>query len=389
MKKTLIAVAALSTVAASAMAANVTIYGKIDQGLQFQQIKGTQFYPQQRKTVDVDKKTFKATSGISSGSRWGIKGTEEITDGYKVGFVLESGFDGTDGTIGQGGKLFGRDSFLTLDTPFGTFTAGRTGMLSDGCTGDIISGHSSPFGTTYGIAAATANTFSSMFGGRTDRAIRYVSPKFAGVQVHAEYANMNGGSTQSTKRRYGGFGLSYANGPLYVAAAAETVRWAVSDEEALTNGHSHNPVFLSLAGNYDFGAAKVYFGYQHGRHAPVSMDQTGANKSEFGVVRVVSYGEIEYDMPFIGKYNAATLGVSSPIGNGAFMASVAYRKGTHDYNSDLKVKWMTGAIGYKYNLSKRTYLYTDLAYGKEEWKGDGNKANSKVTQFNLGLCHDF
>ncbi len=385
MKKTLIAVAALSAMAASAMAANVTVYGKIDQGLQFQQTKGTQGIIGVGMS-DVDDKTFKGTSGISSGSRWGLKGTEEIADGYKVGFVLESGFDGMDGKSGQGSRLFGRDAFLTLDTPFGMFTAGRTGMLSDGCTGDIIAGPSSPFGTTYGIAAATVNTFSDMLGGRTDRAIRYVSPKFAGVQVHLEYANMNGESTQSTKRRYGGLGVSYANGPLYLAAAAETIRLAVSDEAAL----DHNPKFFSFAANYDFGAAKVFFGYQHGRHAPVSMNSSFENKSKYGDVVLLPVDGKNYGVPFIGKYNAGTLGVSAPIGNGTLMASVAYRKGTLDSNimGDVDVKWMTGAIGYKYNLSKRTYLYTDLAYGKEEWKAD-EKANSKVTQFNLGICHSF
>ncbi len=373
MKKTLIAVAALSAMAASAMAANVTVYGKIDQGLQIQKTKIT----------DQDSKTtFKGTSGISSGSRWGLKGTEEIADGYKVGFVLESGFDSMDGTHTQSDRLFGRDAFLTLDTPFGMFTAGRTGMLSDGCTGDIISGKSSPFGTTYGIAAATVNTFSDMLGGRTDRAIRYVSPKFAGVQIHAEYANMNGESKQPTKRRYGGLGVSYANGPLYLAAAAETIRLSVADEEKLGRYDlDHNPMFLSFAANYDFGAAKVYFGYQHGRHAPVSADSDFANTSKYGDPTDGAY-------TFIGKYNAGTLGVSAPIGNGTLMASVAYRKGKLDVDNDIKVKWMTGAIGYKYNLSKRTYLYTDLAYGKEEWKDD-DKVSAKVTQFNLGICHNF
>ena len=128
MKKTLIAVAALSAMAASAMAANVTLYGKIDQGFQVQS-----------KKVDGKDRdtTWKGVSGISSGSRWGLKGTEEIADGYKVGFVLESGFDGMDGT---GSNAFNRDAFLTLDTPYGMLTVCHTGKLSDGNTGDIIAG---------------------------------------------------------------------------------------------------------------------------------------------------------------------------------------------------------------------------------------------------------
>ena len=166
MKKTLIAVAALSAMAASAMAANVTLYGKLDQGIQVQKTK---------LTGAESKTTFKGTSGISSGSRWGLKGTEQIADGYTVGFVVESKIDGMDGK-GDSSRLFNRDAFMTLGTPFGSLTVGRTGMLSDGCTGDIIAGQSSPFGTTYGIAAATANTFGDILGGRTDRAVRYVWP---------------------------------------------------------------------------------------------------------------------------------------------------------------------------------------------------------------------
>ena len=196
MKKTLIAVAALSAMAASAMAANVTLYGKIDQGFQIQS----------QKVGDGDRATtWQGVSGISSGSRWGLKGTEEIADGYKVGFVLESGFDGMNGT---GNNAFNRDAFLTLNTPFGMLTVGRTGKLSDGNTGDIIAGQASPFGTSYKLAASTNTTFVGFNNDRTDRALRYVSPKFAGVQFHAEYANMNAGKTASTKQRYGGVGVS-------------------------------------------------------------------------------------------------------------------------------------------------------------------------------------
>ena len=209
MKKTLIAVAALSAMAASAMAANVTLYGKIDQGFQVQSKKAD---GQDRTT------TWKGVSGISSGSRWGLKGTEQLADGYTVGFVLESGFDGMNGS---GNNAFNRDAFLTLNTPFGMLTVGRTGKLSDGNTGDIIAGQASPFGTSYKLAASTNTTFVGFNNDRTDRALRYVSPKFAGVQFHAEYANMTYknaddkdvvGATASTKKRYGGIGaVSYTH----------------------------------------------------------------------------------------------------------------------------------------------------------------------------------
>ena len=358
MKKTLIAVAALSAMAASAMAAQVTLYGKIDQAIQIQNVKAP---------GESSQTTWKGESGISSGSRWGLKGTEEIADGYTVGFVFESGISGMDGSA-DNDRLFNRDCYLSLDTPYGQLVVGRTGMLSDGNTGDIIAGQASPFGTSYKLAASNGDdgVFNKIYGGRTDRAVRYVSPKFAGFKVHAEYANMTKsvkyeaskrtfavGSTASTKKRYGGIGVSYANGPLYVAATVETVRQAAESE-------LDNPSFYSLAANYDFGVVKAFAGFQHARHAQAGSD-------------------------FLGKYNGGTLGISAPISNGTLMASVSYRKGETDA-SDVDYKWMTAALGYKYNLSKRTYLYTNVAYGFEDKDSVGK---TKTTQFHFGACHNF
>ena len=333
MKKTLIAVAALSAMAASAMAANVTLYGKIDQGFQVQS-----------KKVDGKDRdtTWKGVSGISSGSRWGLKGTEQIADGYTVGFVLESGFDGMDATFGDKDRLFNRDAFLTLNTPFGMLTVGRTGKLSDGNTGDIIAGKASPFGTSYKLASSTKTTFVGFDTNRTDRAVRYVSPKFAGVQVHAEYANMNGEATASTKQRYGGIGVSYANGPFYAAMTAETIRMPAGVA-------GDDPQAYGLAANYDFGVAKVFAGYQYAKES-------------------AKWGDL----------NAGTLGVSAPVAGGMLMASVAYAKGDDSHSLT------SGAIGYKYSLSKRTYVYTDLAYAE-----DKNPAKTKTTEFNVGMCHSF
>ncbi len=336
MKKTLIAVAALSAMAASAMAANVTLYGKIDQGFQVQS-----------KKVDGKDRatTWKGVSGISSGSRWGLKGTEQIADGYTVGFVLESGFDGMDAQFGDKDRLFNRDAFLTLNTPFGMLTVGRTGKLSDGNTGDIIAGKASPFGTSYKLASSTKTTFVGFDTNRTDRAVRYVSPKFAGVQVHAEYANMNGKATASTKQRYGGIGVSYANGPFYAAMTAETIRMPAGVA-------GDDPQAYGLAANYDFGVAKVFAGYQYAKES-------------------AEWGDL----------NAGTLGVSAPVAGGMLMASVAYAKGDDSHSLT------SGAIGYKYSLSKRTYLYTDVAYAQE--KAATTKVKTKTTEFNLGICHSF
>ena len=84
MKKTLAAVAVLGAFAGSALAADVQLYGIVDEGLAYSH-------------VDLDgaadaTDSFSMNSGMQSGSRFGFKGTEDLGNGLTVGFVLENGF---------------------------------------------------------------------------------------------------------------------------------------------------------------------------------------------------------------------------------------------------------------------------------------------------------
>ena len=75
MKKSLMALAVMGAFAGTAMAANVTVYGVIDTGLQYQH-------------VDTDgvanESTFEMSSGVMSGSRVGLKGSEDLGNGLTV-----------------------------------------------------------------------------------------------------------------------------------------------------------------------------------------------------------------------------------------------------------------------------------------------------------------
>lgn len=65
-------------------------------------------------------------SGGLSGSRWGLRGTEDLGQGLRALFVLESGFGLDTGTLQQGGRLFGRQAFVGVqDARFGQITLGR------------------------------------------------------------------------------------------------------------------------------------------------------------------------------------------------------------------------------------------------------------------------
>ena len=96
MKKTLAALAVLGAFAGSAAAADVTLYGVVDYGFLYNYTDN-----QKADGTSTDDNTFGLQSGVDSGSRWGIKGVEDLGNGLKVGFQLESAFNADDGTLSK------------------------------------------------------------------------------------------------------------------------------------------------------------------------------------------------------------------------------------------------------------------------------------------------
>ena len=109
-------VAALaSTWCSAARAQSVTLYGIIDTGIE---------YVNHANPTGGSLVRMPGTTGELP-SRWGIRGTEPLGNGYNTVFTLESGFaDGT-GSLNQGGRLFGRQAFVGIDGPLGALTFGR------------------------------------------------------------------------------------------------------------------------------------------------------------------------------------------------------------------------------------------------------------------------
>src|SRR6201992_3012784 len=109
MTKTLMVAARTGVFAPAAHAqSSVTLYGIIDAGLTYTNNQGGSH-------------NFKETSGSINGSRWGMRGSEDLGGGLKAIFTLENGFNITNGTLGQGGREFGRQAFVGLSSDrFGT-----------------------------------------------------------------------------------------------------------------------------------------------------------------------------------------------------------------------------------------------------------------------------
>lgn len=122
-KQTILAASLLSAAAFSAAASDIQVYGVLDYGLTWQD---------RTNSDGSDSAALQMTSGQYIGSRFGIKGTETLANGLKVGFVLENGFGADTGSLGQNGRLFGRDARLFLDGSFGYLSFGRMGSMVGG-----------------------------------------------------------------------------------------------------------------------------------------------------------------------------------------------------------------------------------------------------------------
>ncbi|EGD02685.1 outer membrane protein, (porin), partial [Burkholderia sp. TJI49] len=102
MKKTLIFAALSGAFVATAHAqSSVTLYGLIDAGITYTNNQGGH-------------SAWQETSGSINGSRWGLRGTEDLGGGLKAIFTLENGFGINNGTLKQNGREFGRQAFVGL-----------------------------------------------------------------------------------------------------------------------------------------------------------------------------------------------------------------------------------------------------------------------------------
>lgn len=101
--------------AATGQPSSVTMYGLLDAGVEYVSNVG----PSEGRLVRMPTLTGTLPS------RWGIRGSEDLGDGLRGIFVLESGFGVATGTLNQGGRFFGRQAFVGFSAGWGTATLGR------------------------------------------------------------------------------------------------------------------------------------------------------------------------------------------------------------------------------------------------------------------------
>ena len=401
LKKSLIAIATLGAFAGSAMAADITISGRIDTGLNFHDREVKELG-----VTTVDENTFQMKTGQYSGSRITIKGSEDLGNGMKVGFILENGFDSDNGDLAQDGKIFGREAIVYLEGDFGHFSMGREGALSSGVGSYNVVWGFSPWGTGWGDYANPKGQFMVGDRDRFNNTLTYRSPEFAGVQVYAQYSLAADADEddQSTKnKRYAGLGATYKLGAFSTGIVVDTIM------NKSTEANTEDSLGVSWGASYDFGVTK-----------PMILVQYGKNENKlggFGVSDLYYFRDNMRNLTNEGLTGyGVTLGAITPLLGGNLYTSVSYTDGEFDGDATSQrfygEKWVSStrvydgdiqrwgiAVGYDYPLSKRTKLYGFAAYNEGEIKGnqaggnDGDPTSGKLEQTDIeagvGLIHYF
>lgn len=221
MHKTLLVgtLASLFCSCAAAQSSSVTLYGILDD---FVEVVNTGAHT----TAQM------ASSGLY-GSRWGLRGTEDLGGGLKAGFVLENGFNVNNGTYADSTREFNRQAYVSLSqASFGELRLGR---------------QTSPMFFTEGqldafVGASIASGLNNMstYTVRTDNTVAYLSPTFGGVSGEIDYGFGTTGNGLAGANASYQAALRYASGPIYLATIYQAVKNTTNTDilrATYTGGH--------------------------------------------------------------------------------------------------------------------------------------------------------
>lgn len=303
------AVASMLLAGSAAAQSNVTVYGIVDAGVEVINSSAA--------VAGGGGTTSRLSSGNLSGSRLGFRGTEDLGNGLKAVFALESGIAIDTGTNLQGGRTFGRQAYVGLQGKWGTLSMGRHNSLMI----DWMSKYNTMDNATW-----SAKVHDGVFSDRLDNSIKYVG-KFDAFQVGAYYStgfdSTRGGEVRGSSKagRQFGIGTQYTNGGFRTAAIYDQKQ----GHTALTEDNADKHILWGAA--WKSGKTEVLGGYLWRKQEKTST------------------ADIRTDMVWIGgRYQ-----VSAPL---QLSASI-YRSDRK--NTDVDPTSIITLV--KYTLSKRTDLY--------------------------------
>lgn len=378
MKKTLLAAALLAGFAGAASAqSSVTLYGILDGGLRYQSVS----------LANGDGVTnFGGAYGTQNGNRLGFKGVEDMGNGNRAIFQLENGFDLGNGTMQQGGRLFGRQSWMGVEN--NAWGQVRIGRMLNLATEWVVYGVD-PFGGGFG-QMNMGNAFTVGNTLRMDNTVLYKTPTMSGFQAGLGYSfatglSSNGGTTgynfaTNSNSRQLTLGAKYANGPFYAAASYDK---AYAADNTAQNGNSVNS--WNLSGSYDLKAVKLAVGYGQTRDG----FWAGSGAGGTGASLATSPGGNTSALVFASGvgYNSYLVGATIPVNavSRVLLSWTMIAPNTNMKDAYNAQNQSSFNLGYTYDFTKRTNLYTYVGQTVNYATVD----TAKSTVVGLGMRHQF
>ncbi|CAE6762729.1 Outer membrane porin protein [Paraburkholderia aspalathi] len=368
MKRTtfsMISLAALTSAGAAHAQSSVTLYGAIDTSLTYVH------------NAQGNKNLWalgNSSAGNLSGTRWGLKGTEDLGAGLKAIFQLENGFDPSTGKLGQGSRLFGRQAYVGLTSDsLGSVTLGRQYDplidLVQGITEDNY------FGSAFATAGDVDNYDNSF---RVNNAVKYTSPVWSGLQFEAMYSFGGIAGSTGSEQSYSA-AAAYNNGPIALAAGyfyaanspasagprSPTAGWnSTSDgtfDGPINSGYqtAHSLGIARVAGQYTLGQFTLGAAYSNSQYRRDSASVFASNE----------------------KYNTGQ-GFVNYQATKAILVGLGYSYTKS--SGDTSATYHQVSLGADYSLSKRTDVYVTAAYQHASGETGNGTGGTMAAQASIG-----
>lgn len=349
-----LALAASSAALAQTSTSQVSLYGVVDANVQ---------------VLDGASTVTRVQSGGLQGSRFGVRGSEDLGGGLRAFFTLESGINLDEGTNGQG-AFWGRQAYVGLATPYGQVSLGR----QYGSVYTLSSDFSAFSNTSYGASTAVIGGF----GGYEP-----VRGGDASGAANGGPARVNN-SVKLESVDYNGFKAGALLGLGEVAGGTKQTRIA------------------DVYGRYTKDGLDAMLSYVSDKRASTGLDvQTisGAAAYSFGNAYRVLGGVIAVDDRSSANADGTGYWLGGEYRVGANTFRTQYVESKLDQGPEGKTQAL--GVGYQYDLSKRTALYSSLTHFKNDGIGYAARAagslpaglltagDRNVTEFVSGIRHSF
>jgi predicted porin len=333
-KKSIIGSACAIAASVANAQSNVTLYGVIDTSLR---------YVTNARGANGPASQVSLTQGAMQGSRWGMRGVEDLGGGTKAMFVVENGFLLNDGTFDQQGQLFGRQAWVGVSNPtYGRLLAGRIYGIPFGVLSDF---------DPLGIGNYIENAYlPRIIGVRYDNTLDYtISRGPVTFELQRSFGGQAGsvvpGSTTAAA-------LTYSDKKLEVAALVHESRDATEKKLVIWGGGV----------NYAFGSATVFALYVNARRDAgfTASSTTGAPLANTSLLSnsTTVLGPNTQTAQRIDSY--FSLGVQYKVTPALFVSAGYFQDNVSHVVGNEGGKIRTALLNVDYLLSKRTDIYAEI-----------------------------